>query len=131
MEPSIFSFIWKYSRRDQLALLVFTVVTFPFLYVTLELPKRIINDAIGSTTEIVKVFDFEVTQVQFLLGLCFAYLASVLVHGLMKMRLNTMKGVVAERLLRRFRYKLIERMMRFPRSYFQTTSQGELVSMVT
>ncbi|MGJ8615886.1 MAG: ABC transporter transmembrane domain-containing protein [Sulfitobacter sp.] len=131
MEPSIFSFIWKYSRRDQLALLVFTVVTFPFLYVTLELPKRIINDAIGAATAMVDVFGVQMTQVQFLLLLCFAYLASVLVHGLMKMRLNTMKGVVAERLLRRFRYQLINRMMRFPRSYFQTTSQGELVSMVT
>ena len=131
MEPSIFSFIWKYSRREQLALLVFTVITFPFLYVTLELPKRIINDAIGADAEMIDVFGVAMTQVQFLLVLCFAYLAAVLVHGLMKMRLNTMKGVVAERLLRRFRYQLIERMMRFPRSYFQTTSQGELVSMVT
>jgi putative ABC transport system ATP-binding protein len=39
--------------------------------------------------------------------------------------------VLAERLLRRFRYQLVGRMMRFPRSYFQNTSQGELVSMVT
>ncbi len=131
VESSIFSFIWKYSRREQIALLVFTLVTFPLLFVTLELPKRIINDAIGSASETVKVFGVEMSQVQFLFALCFAYLASVFVHGLLKMRLNTMKGVVAERLLRRFRYRLIERMMRFPRSYFQTTSQGELVSMVT
>ncbi len=131
MESSIFSFIWKYSRRDQLALLVFTIITFPFLYVTLELPKRIINDAIGADSAMVDVFGVEMTQVQFLLALCFAYLASVLVHGLLKMRLNTMKGIVSERLLRRFRYRLIERMMRFPRSYFVETSQGELVSMVT
>jgi putative ABC transport system ATP-binding protein len=131
MERSIFSFIWKYSRRDQIALLVFTLVTFPFLYVTLELPKRIINDAIGSSTAVIDVLGYELSQVQFLLALCFAYLTSVFVHGLMKMHLNTKKGVVAERLLRRFRYKLIERMMRFPRSYFQDTSQGELVSMVT
>jgi putative ABC transport system ATP-binding protein len=47
------------------------------------------------------------------------------------MRLNTMKGILAERLLRRFRFQLVSRMMRFPRSYFQNTSQGELVSMVT
>ena len=131
MEPSLFSFIWKYSRREQLFLLAFTVFTFPFLYATLELPKRIINDAIGATGSVVTVFDVEMTQVQFLLGLCFAYLGSVLVHGLLKMRLNTMKGILAERLLRRFRFQLVSRMMRFPRSYFQNTSQGELVSMVT
>ncbi|MEM6988075.1 MAG: ABC transporter transmembrane domain-containing protein, partial [Pseudomonadota bacterium] len=36
-----------------------------------------------------------------------------------------------ERLLRRFRYQLINRITRFPRPYFRNTSQGELVSMVT
>ena len=131
MEHSIFSFIWKYSRRDQLVLLVLTLITFPILYITLELPKRIINDAIGAETDVIDVFGMSFSQVQFLMVLCFAYLFSVLIHGLMKMRLNTMKGVLAERLLRRFRYQLIARMMRFPRSYFENTSQGELVSMVT
>lgn len=131
MERSIFSFIWKYSRREQLTLLVLTVVTFPILYVTLELPKRIINDAIGADVEVMDLFGVQVTQVQFLMLLCFGYLGAVLVHGLMKMRLNTMKGVLSERLLRRFRYQLVARMMRFPRSYYENTSQGELVSMVT
>lgn len=131
MEPSLFSFIWKYSRREQLYLLAFTVFTFPFLYATLELPKRIINDAIGAESKTVDVFGYEITQVQFLLALCLTYLAAVVVHGLLKMRLNTMKGILAERLLRRFRYQLISRMMLFPRSYFQKTSQGELVSMIT
>ncbi|MFK7834645.1 MAG: ABC transporter transmembrane domain-containing protein [Sulfitobacter sp.] len=131
MERTIFSFIWKFSKREQIALLVFTLFTFPFLYATLELPKRIINDAIGSDTSVIDVWGYEVSQVQFLMALCFAYLGSVLVHGLLKMRLNTMKGVLSERMLRRFRYQLVSRMMRFPRSYFQNTSQGELVSMVT
>lgn len=131
MERSIFSFIWKYSSRDQIVLLILTIVTFPFLYITLELPKRIINDAIGAESNAIDFFGFQMSQVQFLFILCFAYLASVLVHGLMKMRLNTMKGVLSERLLRRFRYQLISRMMRFPRSYYDNTSQGELVSMVT
>lgn len=131
MEPSIFSFIWKYSRRDQVVLLLFTILTFPFLYATLELPKRIINDAIGGTDAVIRLWTVALSQEQLLLILCFAYLGAVLVHGLMKMRLNTMKGVLAERLLRRFRYQLIARMTRFPRSYFQTTSQGELVAMVT
>ncbi|MEO9649581.1 MAG: ABC transporter transmembrane domain-containing protein [Roseobacter sp.] len=132
MEPTIFSFIWKYSKREQLFLLFFTLFTFPFLYATLELPKRIINDAIGSGSSIITLWrGIEVTQIQFLLILCGLYLASVVAHGLLKMRLNTKKGVLAERLLRRFRYQLVGRMMRFPRSYFRSTSQGELVSMVT
>ena len=131
MESSIFSFIWKYSRREQLFLLAFTVFTFPFLYATLELPKRIINDAIGAETSTIELFGVTISQVQFLMVLCFGYLGAVVAHGLLKMRLNTMKGVLSERMLRRFRYQLISRMMRFPRSYFQETSQGELVAMVT
>jgi ABC-type multidrug transport system fused ATPase/permease subunit len=131
MEPTLFSFIWKYSRREQIMLLLVTLITFPFLYVTLELPKRIINDAIGADRDQVFMLGVDLSQTQFLMTLCFGYLGAVFVHGLLKMRLNTMKGVVAERLLRRFRYSLIARMLRFPRSYFQSTSQGELVAMVT
>ncbi|MEL6465847.1 MAG: ABC transporter transmembrane domain-containing protein [Pseudomonadota bacterium] len=131
MDSSIFAFIWKHSKRDQLTLLALTLVTFPFLYATLELPKRIINDAIGASGDVIELFGFELSQIQFLLTLCFGYLGAVLCHGLLKMRLNTMKGVTAERLLRRFRFQLISRMLRFPRSYFRSTSQGELVSMVS
>ncbi|NNE53885.1 MAG: cyclic nucleotide-binding domain-containing protein [Sulfitobacter sp.] len=131
MERSIFAFIWKYSRRQQLFLLAFTLFTFPFLYATLELPKRIINDAIGAEQNVINVWGYQISQVNFLFALCFGYLASVVVHGLLKMRLNTMKGVLAERMLRRFRYTLINRMMRFPRRYYDETSQGELVSMIT
>lgn len=131
MERTLFSFIWKYSHREQILLLVVTLISFPFLFATLELPKRIINDAIGAADGTIFMLGTQITQTQFLMALCVAYLGAVLAHGLIKMRLNTMKGVVAERLLRRFRFKLISRMLRFPRSYFQTTSQGELVAMVT
>ncbi|WP_374015464.1 ABC transporter transmembrane domain-containing protein [Phaeobacter sp. A36a-5a] len=131
MQSTLFSFIWTYSRRQQIGLLALTMVTFPFLYAALELPKRIINDAIGAPMDQVEVLGQEIGQVDYLLLLCFGFLAAVLISGLLKMRLNTMKGVVAERLLRRLRYTLINRMMRFPTPYFRTTSQGELVSMIT
>lgn len=42
-----------------------------------------------------------------------------------------MKGTVSERMLRRLRYTLIARLIRFPKPYFQRTSQGELVAMIT
>ncbi len=131
MEPTLFSFIWKHSKRQQFVLLALTVLSFPFLYASLELPKQIINDAIGAPADTVTLFGFTVTQVQYLLILCFAFLATVIASGLMKMRINTMKGILAERMLRRLRFTLINRTMRFPKSYFATTSQGELVSMIT
>ena len=131
MEPTLFSFIWKHSKRQQLVLLALTVLSFPFLYASLELPKQIINDAIGAPSDTVSWFGMTVTQVQYLLILCVAFLATVIASGVMKMRINTMKGILAERMLRRLRFTLISRAMRFPKSYFATTSQGELVSMIT
>ena len=131
MEPTLFSFIWKHSKRQQLWLLVLTLVSFPFLYASLELPKRIINDAIGAAGQQTEIFGIELTQVQFLLVLCVAFFLAVLIGGLMKMHINTRKGVLSERMLRRLRYQLIHRMLRFPKPYFRTTSQGELVSMIT
>ncbi|WP_276151152.1 MULTISPECIES: ABC transporter transmembrane domain-containing protein [unclassified Sulfitobacter] len=95
------------------------------------MPKRIINDAIGASSDNINFFGITVDQITFLMLLCGAFLLSVLGHGIMKMRINTMKGVLAERLLRRLRYTLIARILRFPTPYFERTSQGELVSMVT
>ncbi|WP_299637072.1 ABC transporter transmembrane domain-containing protein [uncultured Ruegeria sp.] len=131
MESTLFAFIWKHSRKQQLVLLLLTVLSFPFLYASLELPKQIINDAIGAPGDTVTIWNFTVTQVQYLMILCIAFLATVIASGVMKMRINTMKGILAERMLRRLRYTLIQRSMRFPKSYFATTSQGELVSMIT
>ncbi|MEO1722817.1 MAG: ABC transporter transmembrane domain-containing protein, partial [Pseudomonadota bacterium] len=131
MDKTIFAFIWRHSKRQQFVLLLLTLVSFPFLYLSLELPKRIINDAISGDAGMRDFFGLEVSQVGLLAILCAGFLFAVLAQGLMKMLINTQKGVLAERLLRRFRYQLIQRIMRFPRPHFQRVSQGELVSMVT
>ena len=131
MQKSLIAFIWHHSRRDQFILVFVTLLLFPLLYLTLELPKRIINDAIGAQSDAVLFYGFEISQTALLLTLCFAFLGSVIAHGLLKMRVNTMKGVLAERLLRRFRYTLVGRILRFPRSYQARVSEGELVAMVT
>jgi len=110
---------------------VVTATLFPMLYLTLELPKRIINDAIGAQSSVITYFGVPFEQPVFLGLLCLAFLVAVLAHGLLKMRINTMKGVLSERMLRRFRYDLIARMLRFPQPYFERVSQGELVSMIT
>ena len=131
MEKSIYKFIWKYSKRDQCILVFVTLLTFPVLYVSLELPKRIINEGINGTDNPIVLLGKTLSQVEFLMVLCAGFLLTVVLSGFLKMRLNTMKGVLTERLLRRFRYQLLTRMMRFARPYFRNTSQGELVSMVT
>ena len=47
LEPTIYRFILRHSLRQQLSLLALTLVSFPFLYSSLDLPKTIVNRAIG------------------------------------------------------------------------------------
>jgi len=94
MEKSLFTFIWKYSKKDQITLLLITLLTFPIMFLALELPKRIINDAIGGSGADIVLLGFRFTQVQFLMLLCVGFILTVLISGLLKMRLNTMKGVL-------------------------------------
>ena len=47
MEKQFFSFVWRHSKREQIFILVLTVVSFPLVYISLEIPKIIINDAIS------------------------------------------------------------------------------------
>lgn len=131
MQPSIFKFIWRYSRREQIFLLVLTLLSFPFLYLSLDLPKTIINEAIGGRDFPKLLLGRELDQVQYLLLLCFAFLALVLLNGAFKYFINVYRGVVGERMLRRLRYRLFDNLLRFPLGRFKRTSQGELVSMIT
>ncbi len=131
MEPSIFRFVLKYSRREQIMLLIFTALAFPFLYLSLNLPKTIINEAIGGRDFPREMLGYELEQIPFLLLLCGIFLALVFINGGFKYFINVYRGVVGERMLRRLRYQLFGRVLRFPLPQFRKTSQGEIISMIT
>jgi ABC-type multidrug transport system fused ATPase/permease subunit len=131
METSIFRFVLRYSRREQIQLLLLTLAAFPFLYVSLDLPKTIINEAIAGRDFPQQVFGHELDQVPYLMVLCAAFLVLVFVNGGFKYAINVYRGVVGERMLRRLRYQLYEHVLRFPPPQFRKLSQGEIVSMVT
>ncbi len=131
MDKTIFAFIWRYSRKEQLILLVATLASFPFLYYSLDLPKTIINEAIGGQNFPVTLLGYELEQIPYLLVLCFIFLILVFVNGGFKYWINTYRGRMGERMLRRLRYILFTRILRFPMPHFSKVSQGELISMVT
>ena len=132
MESSIFRFVLKFSLREQAFLLALTVVSYPFFFLSLDLPKTIINEAIDTDTSAfpVDVLGYELGQIEYLLMLCTAFLGLVLVNGGFKYVINVYRGVVGERMLRRLRYDLFVRVLRFPLPQFRRTSQGELISMI-
>jgi hypothetical protein len=47
LDPSIYGFILRYSRREQIYLVVVTLLSFPFLYLSLQIPKYIVNTITG------------------------------------------------------------------------------------
>ncbi len=131
MEPTFFKFIFRYSMRQQIMLVVLTCASFPFLYYSLVLPKLIINDAIGSENFPKTLWTWEVEQINYLMILCVGFLVMVGIRFALRYYVNVYKGQVGERMLRRLRYILFARVLRFPVPHFRKTSQGEVISMIT
>lgn len=100
---SPYSFILVNSKLDQITLVFFGVIAMPILYLTLEVPKLIINDAIESGHFPFEKFGITFYQETYLFALSFLFLIVILVNGAMKFSLNLYKGKVGERLLRRLR----------------------------
>ena len=130
MEKTLFKFIWRHSKRDQIILLILTAISFPFLYLSLDLPKTIINKAIGGKDVPEEIFGMTVDQIDYLLILSGAFLALVFVNGGFKFYVNVFRGQLGERMLRRLRYSLLARVLRFPLPQFKKVSQGEVIQMV-
>ncbi|GAA0628604.1 MULTISPECIES: ABC transporter transmembrane domain-containing protein [Thalassospira] len=131
MPKSVFAYIWRHSRLQQIMLTLVTLASFPFLYYSLDLPKQIVNEAIGGAGAPYDILGIDLTQIEYLFALSGIFLALVFVNGGFKYFINVYQGVMAERMLRRMRYELFDRVLRFPLPHFRKTSQGEIVSMIT
>ena len=154
MERNLFRYIWRNSWRDQLPILVVVVLSYVFYFVSLDLPKQIVNQAIqggafpeGRTTarfldisigpidwlhlpEIILFRGFDLEKVPYLVALCFSFLFFVVVNGWLKQVVNTEKGRLGERMLRRLRYELYDRVLRFPIPHFRKVKQAEVATMI-
>src|SRR6266436_7444145 len=131
LDPSIYGYILHYSLRDQIYLVIVTLLSFPFLYYSLDLPKQIVNHAISGKEFPLNFLGIELEQIPYLLVLCGIFLGLVLINGWFKLHINIKKGQVGERMLRRLRYQLYERVLRFPLHHFDRTATGEIIAMMT
>nr|WP_298689052.1 ABC transporter transmembrane domain-containing protein [uncultured Dongia sp.] len=152
MEPRLFKYIWRFSKRDQRVILVIVVIQLLVYFVSLDLPKRIINDAIqggafkeSTTAQFmdltlplpdflggpIHIFDgIPLPQVEYLFALCFSYLFFVILTGWIKQLVNTEKGRLGERMLRRLRFELFDRVLQFPLLHFRKVKQAEIATMI-
>lgn len=133
MEKSVYKYLIRYSLPQQLWLTALAGLSFPFLYAFYELPKRIINGAIQGDPEDfpIDLYGVDLDQTQFLFALCGAFLVLVLINQAFKYYINVFQGLTGERMLRRLRYELFGRVLRFPQPTFKNMSQGEIIPMIT
>jgi hypothetical protein len=69
LEPTLYRFILRHSLPAQIYLLVLTLVSFPFLYWSLLLPKTITDGAIKSGKHFPQyILGFELDQISYLFG---------------------------------------------------------------
>ncbi len=133
MDKSLYKYIFRYSMRQQIILLAITAVSLPFIYLGLDLPKQIINEAIIAPAADFPVgfLGVDLDQVPYLFVLCAIFLLLIVVNGGFKYYISVFKGIIGERMLRRLRYDLYSRVLRFPLPTFRKMSQGEIIPMIT
>nr|WP_316655436.1 ABC transporter transmembrane domain-containing protein [uncultured Gellertiella sp.] len=151
MENKLSRYIWTHTRRQQLYILLVVALSMVPYFLSFDLPKQIVNGPIqgkgfGSSdaTQIffpiafdipyygrLKLFDgVPLDRLQTLFALSLVFLVLVIVNGLFKLYINTYKGRLGERLLRRIRFQLVDRILRFPPQHFKRIKAAEIASMV-
>jgi len=151
---NFFRYVWQHSRREQIYVLCFVVASLPFYWWSLDVPKRIVNEAIqgsvfseGNTQA--RLFDFSISlpgflggatyqitdglmlaQLPYLFALSMLFLALTLINGWFKYIINIRKGVLGERMLRRLRFDLFSLVMRFRPEDVRATKSAEVTSMI-
>ena len=153
MQRNLFTYIWRHSRPEQVVILGLVVLAQLFYFLSLTVPKSVINNGIQGNAfkdtktipflvweldlsailpgTVIRFFDgFQVDQLQYLVVMSFVFLGAVVVNGQFKKTINTQKGRMGERMLRRLRYELYDRILRFPVAHFRKVKQAELATMV-
>ncbi len=135
VERSLFGFIIRYSKRDQLRIVPFVLMTMVVYYASLDRPKTIINEAIQGRSfpegaQSAKFLWLELGRIEYLFALSMIFLALIVLNGWLKFRINTMKGWMGERMLRRLRYALYDHILRFPLTRFRRVKAAEMASMI-
>lgn len=131
MDRSLYRYILKLSSRQQVILLALVLLSMPIVYITLELPKLIVNQAIGGEGVPDTLLGYPMDQIRYLVVLCVGFLSAVTIAGLLKYVINVLRGVIGEQVLRQFRATLYEQVLRFPLPTFKRMSQGEIIPMIT
>ena len=154
MEPSLFKYAWRHSKAEQILVLGLILLSLPFNWISFEIPKRIVNDAIQGRAfrdgqGVARLFEWSFSlpdflgggtlftwpgiafdQTRYLLVLSGLFLVFVLINGWFKYSINIRKGILGERMLRRLRFDLFQQLMRFRPEEMRAVKPAEVASMI-
>ncbi len=154
MDRSLFRYIWRSTKRQQIWILAVILASMPITFLLLDLPKHIVNGPIqgrpfkepgateklfnwsfslpdwigGGKLTIYEGHDFDRLGSLIVLSVTFLFL--VMVSGLFKFYINTYKGRLGERQLQQLRYELFDRVLRFPLNEFRRVKGSEIATMI-
>jgi putative ABC transport system ATP-binding protein len=152
MERNLFKYIWTHSKRQQVWILVIVALSMPTYFLAFDIPKQIVNGPIqgagfetpDATQKVLPIVvsnpfgeqsftlfsGFEVSRMGALIALSAAFLGYVIINGAFKLYINTYKGRLGERMLRRLRYQLVDRVLRFPFPQYRRVRSSEIATMI-
>lgn len=130
MERTLLQFVWRAAWRDQLLIVVASLISFPLILAALYIPKLIVNKALKGTEFPQQYLGLSLEQLEYLFALCGSLLALIFLNNGVKYYINVAKGLTGERILRRLRYTIFDRITRFPLPRLRRMSPGEAVQIV-
>jgi ABC-type bacteriocin/lantibiotic exporter with double-glycine peptidase domain len=122
MPHSLYQFIWRSSWRQQIWLVLLTLLVAPMSMVPLELQRRIVDDAIHNQ------------DLHYMFLLCGVYLTVLLVQGGLKYLLNVYRGSLVERISLQLRGHIFGVLVDEPLRDHErrtVTDKGAVVSMTS
>ena len=155
IDKSLFKYTWRHTKRQQVWILIVVLVSMVPLFMSLDLPKQIVNGPIqgsgyedpgaqltyfqfslpvptwiSEAGEIPLTPGIELDRLTALYALSGIFLGFVVINGVFKYYINIYKGRLGERMLRRMRYELIDRVLRFPLGQFRRVKASEVATMI-
>lgn len=103
LESNLIAHVVRTTLAQQLYLLALSLSLLPVLYLSLELPKQIVNNVLSKSHAPLNLLGYDLTVTQHLAVLSGLYLLAITLNGVGKYWLNMRKGRLAERCLRRLR----------------------------
>ncbi|MGQ0565379.1 MAG: ABC transporter transmembrane domain-containing protein [Gemmobacter sp.] len=151
LDSSLSRYIWRHTKPQQVWILCIVALSMIPYFMSFNLPKMIVNGPIQGTGfespeatqlfgrialslpalgEVVVFPGVQLERLAMLMALSAVFLGLVIINGLFKFYINIYKGRLGERLLRRLRFSLVDRVLRFPPATFKRMKGSEIASMV-